>query len=243
MHRVGLFSLGRQTTRQFNRLMSNLPAIAPKTSSALPPDFFAPNFRVETLSKDHPIVKRLFKPYIPADFDHPKGEEDLKWLHHHAYLFGLHPVKDMKLPDLAPEKVMPLDARYAASLKYAEDVRSRKQQRQLDTELRKRRKLLAKKLRINLVDDARTIRDELEQLKTTGKVINEDDDSYEEEESQDKKKYLPLRLRSLEEQEAYREQKRVTIAQLMTGMDERIREHRERRRAFRKQQRDALKKI
>jgi hypothetical protein len=54
--------------------------------------------------------------------------------------------------------------------------------------------------------------------------------------------YLPLRLRSYEEQDAYREGKLKTVAELMSGMDDRIRDWKAKRRTQRKE-RQAAKKV
>jgi hypothetical protein len=194
-----------------------------------------PQFRtdgpIEKLSPDHPIVRRLFRPFIHADFISQgvdaKGNplppnvpySELEWLHKHAYLFGLHPERDLHLPPLNPPTNEPLDRRVAADLARIEARRQRHLQ----------------------LHDRRLEKQRLQMIKQKSMTFEELEEALERDEEEKASWKLPLRFQSSEYRREMEEQRVKTIGELMADMPRRIEEYRERRRQLRRKYKEAKK--
>ena len=184
---------------------------------------------------DDPIVKRLFRPFIHADFQPDpvqktsKGEPlppqidkaEHKWLYEHAIMFGLHPERDLNIPPLPKADIVrsldsfeddgdelldePIDKRLAAELQRFAEKRREKEDRQRKRQQKQNERLLKE-----------------------GKVTQEELDEQEAVEYE--KPYLPLKLRPQQDQLRYKNDKLRTVEHYMSRMDKTIADWRQRRR-------------
>lgn len=198
---------------------------APKTSLRVPIKI-SPRF--ERLERDHPFVKKLFRPYIAADFESQGvdqngnplkplvSQKELKKLRQTAYLFGLDPSDDLNLP--APKekkKIKVLDKRMETELARIAAIKAEKKERKME-------QLEKKRIR------------QLQKGEITWDDIEREDKEMEDEEMVDDIKALPLRLRSREYRENYEKNKLEFIQTMMRDMDKKLEEMKQRRRELRK---------
>lgn len=221
------------------RLMSTTAA-----SPSPPPSPPSPPKEIP-LEPDHPIVTRLFRPFVRAHFPSDEAAaEELRWLRHHAVLFGLDPVRHLQLPTTAFVPSPPLDQRYAAELAHARDVRRKKEQRQLEREIKQKKNQVHNERRQAALSgapmSAASAATTTSSAATSSAANQELFDEYADdvEEGEVRKEVLPLRLRPRIDREAYREHRVKTIGDLMAGMDERVRKWKEARRLQRRERKN-----
>ena len=184
--------------------------------------------KFKILPQNARLVQRLFKPFIPADFEpslDPKtgkkmpplvSQEELKELREQAYLFGLDPTRDLKLPEPKERPQIEVsDKRLFARLARFEAKRKQIEERQQERLDRQRRKLLAK---------GKITWDEIER---------EDQDRLDDQELMTGPQ-LPWHLLPRAERQKVEKERLQTVSKLMSSMDERLTEMKQRRRERRK---------
>ena len=176
---------------------------------------------VKCIDKDGEIARKLFRPFIHADFHPDKslpariGIDEHKWLRKHALMFGLDPERDLNIPPLPVSEQYvqtPIDERLTAELARFEMKRKEKHERNLKRQ---------EKQQMRLVADGKLTQEELEEQR-------QQQDSIEYEQP-----YLPLRLRSRIERQQYTDNKLKSIEKRMDGMPALIQDWKKRRHEFR----------
>ncbi|KAI3641671.1 hypothetical protein MIR68_000303 [Amoeboaphelidium protococcarum] len=180
------------------------------------------------LKRDDPLVQKLFRAYIPQDFE-PQGvdkngkeipplvsQQELKQLRVQCYRFGLRP-QDLNLPELKEQETTEVnDLRLSVMRARAESLIFERQERA-------REKL------------AKQHRRELRQRKITMQDVEKDVRELEEKFADPEKYKMPLSLMTMAERAEYERKKLSFIENNMKAMDQKLQEWKIKKREARKQ--------
>jgi hypothetical protein len=184
--------------------------------------------RITTLARDDPLVKKLFRPYIAADFEGPEpliSQTELRDLRRLAMQFGVDPTA-LNLPE--PTDPLPIqvdDKRRMIEMARLTAIHKKKMEKKRE-KIDSEREQQLKQRRLSPDEIDRDYRERVAEWEDELQTIQ-----------------LPLRLRSKAEQEEYWAKKRGVVSGLMEGMDKRLAEARTKRVDRRQAARQAIKKF